>query len=144
MILFHIHTYLLIHFPMLQTPSSCIPILLTIQILSSSQTVDLVFLYFILIFIFISIYFLTFLFLEHRVRVSNSHESRDAWNEVEGSRTNDVIQHGYCCGNHLLQRQMITQAVNLLNWISSEKFTRELDTLLPDFRTKFDLYINKW
>jgi len=32
-----------------------------------------------------------------------------------------------CCGNHLLQRQMITQAVNLLNWISSGKFTRELN-----------------
>ena len=33
----------------------------------------------------------------------------------------------YCCGNHLLQRQMIIQAVNLLSWISSGKFTRELD-----------------
>ena len=32
-----------------------------------------------------------------------------------------------CCGNHLSQRQMITQAVNLLEWISSENFTRELD-----------------
>jgi len=41
----------------------------------SSQMVDLVFLYFILIFIFILIYFLTFLFLEHRVRVSDGHES---------------------------------------------------------------------
>jgi len=72
--------------------------------LSSSQMVDLVFLYFILIFIFFSIYFLTFLFLEHRVRVSDGHESRDAWNEVEGSRTNDVIQHGYhmltSCSTH--------------------------------------------
>ena len=53
--------------------------------------VDLVF----LIFIFISIYFFTFLFLEHRVRVSNGHESQDTWNKVEGSRTNNVIQHGY-------------------------------------------------
>jgi len=32
-----------------------------------------------------------------------------------------------CCGNHLSQRQMITQAVNLLSWILSGKFTRELD-----------------
>ena len=32
-----------------------------------------------------------------------------------------------CCGNHLSQRQMITQAVNLLSWISSGKFTRELN-----------------
>jgi len=32
-----------------------------------------------------------------------------------------------CCGNHLSQRQMITQSVNLLSWISSGKFTRELD-----------------
>ena len=34
---------------------------------------------------------------------------------------------GNCCGNHLSQRQMITQAVNLLSQISSGKFTRELD-----------------
>ena len=33
----------------------------------------------------------------------------------------------YCCGNHLLQRQIITQAINLLEWISSRNFTRELD-----------------
>jgi len=32
-----------------------------------------------------------------------------------------------CCGNHLSQRQMITQAVNLLRWILSGKFTRELN-----------------
>jgi len=32
-----------------------------------------------------------------------------------------------CCDNHLSQRQMITQAVNLLSWISSGKFTRELN-----------------
>jgi len=37
------------------------------------------------------------------------------------------ILYDICCGNHLLQRQMITQAVNLLSWISSGKFTRELD-----------------
>ena len=59
--------------------------------MSSSQIVDLVFLYFILIFIFFSIYFLNFLFLEHRVRV----RSQDTENEVEGSRTDDVIQYGY-------------------------------------------------
>ena len=46
-------------------------------------------------FSFISIYFLTFLFLEHRIRVSDGHESQDAWNKVEGSRTNDIIQHRY-------------------------------------------------
>ena len=71
---------------------------------SSSQTVDLVFLYFILIFIFFSIYFLTFLFLKYRVRVIDGHESQDAWNEVEGSRINDIIQHGYyiltSCSTH--------------------------------------------
>jgi len=53
------------------------------SVLLSSQTVDLVFLYFILIFIFISFYFLIFLFLEHRVRVSDSHESRDTENKVK-------------------------------------------------------------
>jgi len=61
--------------------------------MSSSQMVNLVVLYFILIFIFILFYFLIFLFSEHRV--SDSHESQDAENEVEGSRTNDIIQHGY-------------------------------------------------
>ena len=35
--------------------------------------------------------FLNFLFLEHRVRV----RSQDTENKVEGSRTNDIIQHGY-------------------------------------------------
>ena len=43
------------------------------------------------ILIFISFYFLIFLFLEHRVRV----RSQDTKNEVEGSKTNDVIQHGH-------------------------------------------------
>ena len=54
--------------------------------MSSSQIVDLVFLYFILIFIFLLFYFLIFPFFEHKVRVSNSHESQDAENKVEGSR----------------------------------------------------------
>ena len=54
--------------------------------MSSSQTVDLVSLYFIFNF-----HFLIFLFLEHRVRV----KSQDTENKVEGSRTNDIIQHGY-------------------------------------------------
>jgi len=35
--------------------------------------------------------------------------------------------HGLCCGNHLSQGQMITQTVNLLEWISSGNFTRELN-----------------
>jgi len=35
---------------------------------------------------FFSIYFLLFLFLEHKVRVSDVHESRDAWKDIEGSR----------------------------------------------------------
>jgi len=59
--------------------------------LSSSQMVDLVSFYFILHFHFISFHFLIFLFLEHRVRI----RSQDIENEVKGSRTNDVIQHGY-------------------------------------------------
>jgi len=42
------------------------------------------------------------------------------WNEV-------LAEDATCCGNHLLQRQIITQAVNLLSWISSGKFTRELN-----------------
>ena len=63
--------------------------------MSSLQIVDLVFLYFILIFIFILFYSLIFLFLEHRVRVSDSHESQDTENKVEGSRTNNIIQHGH-------------------------------------------------
>jgi len=35
------------------------------------------------------------------------------------------LQQFFCCGNHLSQRQMITQVVNLLEWISN--FTRELN-----------------
>jgi len=34
---------------------------------------------------------------------------------------------GNCCDNYLSQGQMITQTVNLLEWISSGNFTRELD-----------------
>jgi len=72
--------------------------------LSSSQTIDLVFLYFIVIFIFILFYSLIFLFLEHRVRVSDSHKSQNAENEVESSKTNDIIQHGHhmlaLCSTH--------------------------------------------
>ena len=59
--------------------------------MSSSQTVDLVSLYFIFHFLFFSFYVLIFLFLEHTVRV----RSQDTENEVEGSRTNDVMQRGY-------------------------------------------------
>ena len=59
--------------------------------LLSSQTVDLVSLYFIFHFLSFSFYVLIFLFLEHRVRV----RSQDTENKVEGSRTNDIIQHGY-------------------------------------------------
>ena len=36
---------------------------------------------------FILIYFLLFLFLEHKVRVSDGHESQDAWKNIEDSRT---------------------------------------------------------
>ena len=36
--------------------------------------------------------------------VIDGHESQDAWNEVEGSRINDIIQHGYyiltSCSTH--------------------------------------------
>jgi len=56
------------------------------QSMSSSQTMDLVFLYFIFLFPF-SFCFIIFPFLEHRVRV----KSRDVGNKVEGSRTSDVI-----------------------------------------------------
>ena len=28
-----------------------------------------------------------FLFLEHKVRVSDGHKSRDAWKDIEGSRS---------------------------------------------------------
>jgi len=60
--------------------------------MSSSQIVDLVSLYFIFYFLFISFsYFSIFIFLELRVRV----RSQDTENEVEGSRTNDIIQHEY-------------------------------------------------
>jgi len=38
-----------------------------------------------------------------------------------------TTNHKDCCGNHLSQRQMITQVVNLLEWISSGNFTRELN-----------------
>ena len=40
---------------------------------------------------------------------------------------NIYINLGHCCGNHLSQRQMITQVVNLLKQILSGNFTRELD-----------------
>ena len=70
--------------------------------LSSSQMVDLVFSILSFIFILFSFYFLIFLFLEHRVRVRV--RSQDIENEVEESRTNDVIQHGYhmltSCSTH--------------------------------------------
>ena len=36
-------------------------------------------------------------------------------------------REAHYCSNHLLQRQIITQVVNLLSQILSEKFTRELD-----------------
>jgi len=45
--------------------------------MSSSQTVDLVFLHLHSPFILFSIYFSIFLFLEHRVRASDGHESQD-------------------------------------------------------------------
>ena len=56
--------------------------------MSSSQTVDSASRYFILYFHFI---FLFFLFLKYRVRV----RSQDIENKVEGSRADDVIQHGH-------------------------------------------------
>ena len=60
------------------------------QSMSSSQTMDLVFLYFIFLFPF-SFCFIIFPFLEHRVRV----KSQDVENKVEESRTSDVIQYRY-------------------------------------------------
>ena len=41
---------------------------------------------FILIFILFSIYFSIFLFLEHKIRASDGHESQDAQRNIEGSR----------------------------------------------------------
>jgi len=38
-----------------------------------------------------------------------------------------VYKYDMYCGNHLLQRQIITQVINLLEWISSGNFTRELN-----------------
>ena len=67
--------------------------------MSSSQMEDLVFLYFIFIFIlFYSLFFsfIIFLFLEYRIRVSDSYESQDMENKEEGSRPKDIIQYGYC------------------------------------------------
>ena len=53
--------------------------------------VDLVSLYFHFPFSFLFILFsYCSIFLEHRIRV----RSQDTENKVEGSRTNDIIQHG--------------------------------------------------
>jgi len=49
------------------------------------------FLFYFSFFTFILFYFLVFLFLEYKVRV----RSQDTKNEVEGSRINDIIQHGH-------------------------------------------------
>ena len=53
-------------------------------------------------------------------------------NIIEGSKIImssyiSIVCSIYCCDNHLSQGQMITQAINLLKWISSGNFTRELD-----------------
>jgi len=63
---------------------------------SSSQTVDLVSLYFIFHFHFLFILFSYFSILEHRVRV----RSQDTGNKVERSRTNDVMDT--TCWPHIL------------------------------------------
>ena len=39
----------------------------------------------------------------------------------------EVLRRLECCDNHLSQRQMIIQAINLLEQISSRNFTRELN-----------------
>ena len=68
--------------------------------MSSSQTVDLVSFISFSIFFSFHFYVLIFLFLEHRVKV----RLQDIESKVEGSRTNDVIQHGYhmltSCSTH--------------------------------------------
>jgi len=68
--------------------------------MSSSQMVDLVSLYFIFHFHFLFILFSYFSILEHRVRI----RSQDIENKVEGSRTDNVIQHRYhmlaSCSTH--------------------------------------------
>ena len=48
-------------------------------------------------------------------------------NKFMVSSSNHISNLNYCCSNHLSQRQMITQAINLLSQISSRKFTRELN-----------------
>jgi len=88
--------------------------------MSSSQIVDLVFLYLIFHFHFIFVLFSYFsIFRTARVRVRSDwsychichnlmvwsqHWSQDLENKVEGSRTNDVIQHEYymltSCSTH--------------------------------------------
>ena len=45
---------------------------------------------------------------------------------LHNAESQEVVEF-YCCDNHVSQGQMITQAINLLRWISSGNFTRELD-----------------
>ena len=44
-----------------------------------------------------------------------------------GGFSDETLKEARCCDNHLSQGQMIIQAINLLRWISSGNFTRELD-----------------
>ena len=53
------------------------------------------------------------------------------WNNLQSPEFEVNIGVGqgsapFYCDNHLSQKQVITQAVNLLKWISSGEFTREL------------------
>ncbi len=61
--------------------------------MSSSQMVDLVSLYFIFYFLF-AFYFI-FLFFLFLVTIKVRVRSPDAENKVEGTRTDNVIQHGH-------------------------------------------------
>jgi len=62
--------------------------------------------------------------LLEEIRRNNTREQKV---EQELKKENSLVWEQDCCGNHLSQRQMITQVVNLLSWISSGKFIREFD-----------------
>jgi len=74
--------------------------------------------YFILIYFLWFFFFFFFYFLDNKEACDCSHITHDmTW----------CHNIHICCSNHLSQGQMITQTVNLLEWISSGNFTRELD-----------------
>ena len=79
-----------------QNKANSSPVALSTNIFSSKSSLvkftngRLIFSLFHFLFSF-SFHFIIFLFLEHRVRI----RLQDTENKVEGSRTNDIIQHGH-------------------------------------------------